>query len=235
MRSGGHPAGGRKENPLDASATISFMPRPIAALIHPDAIAHNLRQARRQAPDARLWAVIKANAYGHGTKGFNELYKVGLLDDEPVVRVSGAQATGCSPVATAFDAGVDDVHPVRPSTIAKSLAIGNPADGYYALDVIRSTGGGCGSVSDAEIVEGIRLLARTEGVFGETAAGVTIATLKRLAEDGVIRRDERVVAYVTGHGLKTLDAIEPHVSVTTTIPPSLDAFREAFPAIAEEV
>ena len=168
-------------------------------------------------------------------KGFNELYKVGLLDDEPVVRVSGAQATGCSPVATAFDAGVDDVHPVRPSTIAKSLAIGNPADGYYALDVIRSTGGGCGSVSDAEIVDGIRLLARTEGVFGETAAGVTIATLKRLAEDGVIRRDERVVAYVTGHGLKTLDAIEPHVSVTTTIPPSLDAFREAFPAIAEEV
>ena len=168
-------------------------------------------------------------------KGFHELHEVGLLDEAPVVRVSGAQATGCSPVATAFDAGVDDVHPVRPSTIAKSLAIGNPADGYYALDVIRSTGGGCGSVSDDEIVEGIRLLARTEGVFGETAAGVTVATLKKLAEAGVVRRDERVVAYVTGHGLKTLDAIEPHVSVTTTIPPSLDAFRAAFPAVAEEV
>ena len=168
-------------------------------------------------------------------KGFQELHKVGLLDEEPVVRVSGAQATGCSPVAKAFIDGVDDVHPVRPDTIAKSLAIGNPADGYYALDVIRSTGGACGSVSDDEIVEGIRLLARTEGVFGETAAGVTIATLKKLAEDGVVRRDERVVAYITGHGLKTLDAIEPHVRVTTTIPPSLDAFRAAFPAVAEEV
>jgi threonine synthase len=168
-------------------------------------------------------------------KGFQELHAVGLLDTEPVVRVSGAQATGCSPVATAFAAGVDDVHPVRPSTIAKSLAIGNPADGYYALDVIRRTGGACGSVTDDEIVDGIALLARTEGVFGETAAGVTIATLKRLAESGAVRRDERVVAYITGHGLKTLDAIEPHVCVTTTIPPSLDAFRAAFPAVAEEV
>ena len=123
-------------------------------------------------------------------KGFHELYQVGLLDEEPVVRVSGAQAAGCSPVAKAFADGVDDVHPVRPSTIAKSLAIGNPADGYYALDVIRSTGGACGSVTDDEVVEGMRLLARTEGIFGETAAGVTIATLARLARDGVVRRDE---------------------------------------------
>ena len=150
------------------------------------------------------------------------------------MRVSGAQATGCSPVATAFAAGVDDVHPVRPDTIAKSLAIGNPADGYYALDVIRKSGGACGAVTDAEIVDGIRLLARTEGIFGETAAGVTIATLEKLAADGVVRPDERVVAYITGHGLKTLDAIEPHVRVTTTIPPSLDAFRAAFPALTEE-
>jgi threonine synthase len=127
------------------------------------------------------------------------------------------------------------VQPVRPDTIAKSLAIGNPADGFYALDVIRQTGGGCGSVTDDEIVDGIRLLARTEGIFGETAAGVTIATLKQLAEAGVVRRDERVVAYVTGHGLKTLDAIEPHVAVTATIPPSLDAFRAAFPAALQEV
>ena len=163
-------------------------------------------------------------------KGFQELHQVGLLDREPNVRVSGAQATGCSPVATAFIDGADDVHPVRPKTIAKSLAIGNPADGYYALDVIRKTGGACGSVTDAEIVDGIRLLARTEGIFGETAAGVTVATLARLAAEGVIRRDERVVVYVTGHGLKTLDAIEPHVGPTATIPPSLDAFRAAFPA-----
>ncbi len=167
-------------------------------------------------------------------KGFHELHTVGLLDEEPVVRVSGAQALGCSPVATAFADGVDDVHPVRPSTIAKSLAIGNPADGYYALDVIRKTGGACGSVTDDEVVEGMRLLARTEGIFGETAAGVTIATLAKLAREGVVRRDERVVAYVTGHGLKTLDAIAPHVSVTTTIPPRLDAFRAAFPELTQE-
>jgi threonine synthase len=188
-----------------------------------------------EAPDHVVVPIASGSLLTKIHKGFHELYEVGLLDETPVVRVSGAQATGCSPVATAFAAGVDDVHPVRPSTIAKSLAIGNPADGYYALDVIRSTGGGCGAVTDDEIVEGIRLLARTEGVFGETAAGVTIATLKKLAEAGVVRRDERVVAYVTGHGLKTLDAIEPHVRVTTTIPPSLDAFRAAFPGVAEEV
>jgi threonine synthase len=188
-----------------------------------------------QAPDHVVVPIASGSLLTKVHKGFQELFRVGLLDREPDVRVSGAQAEGCSPVATAFAAGADDVHPVRPSTIAKSLAIGNPADGYYALDVIRRTGGACGSVTDAEIVEGMRLLARTEGIFGETAAGVTIATLKRLARDGVIRRDERVVAYVTGHGLKTLDAIEPYVGVTTTISPSLDAFRAAFPAAGEEV
>jgi threonine synthase len=188
-----------------------------------------------QAPDHVVVPIASGSLLTKVHKGFQELFRVGLLDREPDVRVSGAQAEGCSPVATAFAAGADDVHPVRPSTIAKSLAIGNPADGYYALDVIRRTGGACGSVTDAEIVEGMRLLARTEGIFGETAAGVTIAALKRLARDGVIRRDERVVAYVTGHGLKTLDAIEPYVGVTTTISPSLDAFRAAFPAAGEEV
>lgn len=188
-----------------------------------------------EAPDHVVVPIASGSLLTKIHKGFEELHRVGLLDREPEVRVSGAQAAGCSPVATAFAAGVDDVHPVRPSTIAKSLAIGNPADGYYALDVIRKTGGACGSVSDAEIVDGIRLLARTEGIFGETAAGVTIATLAQLAAEGVVRRDERVVAYVTGHGLKTLDAIEPHVRATVTIPPSLDAFRAAFPAVAEEV
>jgi len=187
-----------------------------------------------QVPDHVVVPIASGSLLTKIHKGFDELHKVGLLADPPDVRVSGAQATGCSPVATAFTAGVDDVHPVRPDTIAKSLAIGNPADGYYALDVIRKSGGACGAVTDAEIVDGIRLLARTEGIFGETAAGVTIATLAKLAADGVVRRDERVVAYITGHGLKTLDAIEPHVRVTTTIPPSLDAFRAAFPALTEE-
>ncbi len=117
---------------------------------------------------------------------------------------------------------------MKPSTIAKSLAIGNPADGYFALDVVRSTGGGFGSVTDDEIVEGMRLLARTEGIFAETAGGVTVATLKKLAADGVIRRDERVVVYITGHGLKTLEAVAPTCGPTATIAATLDAFHEAF-------
>jgi threonine synthase len=161
-------------------------------------------------------------------KGFGELHKVGLLDDEPNVRVSGAQALGCSPVAKAFIEASDTIRPVKPDTIAKSLAIGNPADGYFALDAVRTTGGGFAAVTDDEIVEGMRLLARTEGIFAETAGGVTVATLQRLAQEGVVRADERVVVYITGHGLKTLDAVEPHVGPTATIPPTLDAFHEAF-------
>jgi threonine synthase len=166
-------------------------------------------------------------------KGFDELYEVGLLADEPQVRISGAQATGCSPVAQAFNEGADTIRPVKPDTIAKSLAIGNPADGYYALDTVRETGGGLAAVTDDEVVEGIRLLARTEGIFGETAVGVTIASLKKLAEEGVIRPDERVVVYATGHGLKTLDALSPTTSATTVIKPTLDAFWDAFPTAKE--
>lgn len=161
-------------------------------------------------------------------KGFGELHRVGLLDHEPRVRVSGAQAQGCSPVATAFLEGSDTIKPVKPDTIAKSLAIGNPADGYYALDTVRSTDGSCAAVTDEEVVEGMRLLARTEGIFAETAGGVTIASLKRLAEQGVVRPEERVVAYVTGHGLKTLEAVAPVVGPTATIEPTLEAFHAAF-------
>src|SRR3954462_9225891 len=161
-------------------------------------------------------------------KGFDELYKVGLLDEEPQVRVSGAQARGCSPVAKAWLEGTDNIKPVKPDTIAKSLAIGNPADGYFALDAVRQTGGGMAAVTDDEVVDAIRLLARTEGIFAETAGGVTIATLAKLAADGTIRSDERVVAYITGHGLKTLDAVVDHVGPTATISPNLDAFHAAF-------
>jgi len=163
-------------------------------------------------------------------KGFEELEKVGLLagsDQAARVRISGAQADGCAPVATAFAEGADFVRPVKPSTIAKSLAIGNPADGVYALDVVRSSGGAISSVNDDEIVEGIRLLARTEGIFAETAGGVTIATLAKLAGSGVVRPDERVVAYVTGNGLKTLDAVAPVCRPTATIQPTIEAFNAA--------
>jgi threonine synthase len=166
-------------------------------------------------------------------KGFDELHEVGLVEQPPNVRVSGAQALGCSPVATAWSEGSDTIRPVKPDTIAKSLAIGNPADGYFALDAVRQTEGGLAAVSDGEVVEGIRLLARTEGIFAETAGGVTVASLKRLAEEGVVSADERVVIYITGLGLKTLDAVE--ADPTATISPTLDAFHEVFgPGEVEE-
>ncbi|WP_027946475.1 threonine synthase [Amycolatopsis taiwanensis] len=159
-------------------------------------------------------------------KGFRELAEVGLIEDSPY-RVFGAQATGCSPVSAAFRDGHDVVRPVRPDTIARSLAIGNPADGPYVLDTVKRTGGAVEDVSDEEIVEGIRLLARTEGVFTETAGGVTVATAKKLIEAGKIDPDAETVLIITGDGLKTLDAVEGRIGPRATVPPSADAVREA--------
>jgi threonine synthase len=180
-----------------------------------------------ETPDHVVVPIASGSQLTKIDKGFRELWKVGLLDEEPHVRISGAQALGCSPVATAFAEGHDFVKPVKPKTIAKSLAIGNPADGPYALDSVRNSGGAIESVTDDEIVEGIRLLARTEGIFTETAGGVTIATLAKLAAAGVVRRDERVVAFVTGHGLKTVEAVAGVVGPTATIAPTLEAFASA--------
>jgi threonine synthase len=156
-------------------------------------------------------------------KAFGELGDLGLVEPTPY-RIFGAQATGCSPVSAAFKAGHDVVRPVRPSTIAKSLAIGNPADGPYVLDTTRRTGGAVEDVSDEEVVEGIRLLARTEGIFAETAGGVTVATMRKLLESGQIDPDAETVVFNTGEGLKTLDAVAPHVGPAATIPASADAF-----------
>ncbi|MCZ7535317.1 MAG: threonine synthase [Acidimicrobiia bacterium] len=181
-----------------------------------------------QVPDHVVVPVASGSLLTKIEKGFRELHRVGLLDDDPQVRVSGAQALGCSPVATAWLEESDTIRPVKPSTIAKSLAIGNPADGYFALDTVRRTGGAFAAVTDDEVVEGMRLLARTEGIFAETAGGVTVATLRRLAAEGVVTPDERVVVYVTGHGLKTLEAVAPVVGPTATIRPTLEAFHEAF-------
>jgi threonine synthase len=142
-------------------------------------------------------------------------------------RISGAQATGCSPIAAAFKAGSDVIRPVRPDTVAKSLAIGDPADGYYALDVVRSSGGEMDHVSDDEIAEAMLLLARTEGIFAETAGGVTIAVLTKLAREGRIAPDERTVAVISGHGLKTLPVLAERAGPTHTIAPTLDAFHAA--------
>lgn len=175
------------------------------------------------APDHVVVPIGSGSQLTKIAKGFRELHEVGLLDEEPHVRISGAQAAGCSPVATAFAQGDDVIRPQKPHTIAKSVAIGDPADGGYALDEVRSSGGAVGSVTDEEIVAGIKLLARTEGIFAETAGGVTVATLAKLAAAGVVRPDERVVVYVTGNGLKTIDAVAD-CGPTATIVPTLDAF-----------
>jgi len=159
-------------------------------------------------------------------KGFTELVGLGLVDEAPY-SIFGAQAAGCSPVSAAFKGGHEVVRPVRPDTIAKSLAIGNPADGPYVLDVTRRTGGAVEDVTDDEVREGILLLARTEGIFAETAGGVTVATLKKLVETGQLDPEEETVVFNTGDGLKTLDAVADRVGPAATIEPSYDAFTSA--------
>ncbi|HZB33015.1 MAG TPA: threonine synthase [Streptosporangiaceae bacterium] len=159
-------------------------------------------------------------------KAFRELIALGLVEDRPY-KVFGAQAAGCGPVAAAFKAGHDVVRPVRPDTIAKSLAIGNPADGPYVLDVARRTGGAVEDVTDAEVVEGIQLLARTEGIFSETAGGVVVATLRKLVSAGRLDPAAETVIINSGDGLKTLDAVAPVARPSANIAPSLEAFRKA--------
>ena len=159
-------------------------------------------------------------------KAFTEFIKLGVVEASPY-KIFGAQATGCSPVATAWKAGVDVVKPQKPNTIAKSLAIGNPADGPYAIDVANRTGGAIEDVTDDEVVAGIRLLAETEGIFGETAGGVTIASLQKLLAKGLIDPNADTVVLNTGDGLKTLDAVSGVVGPTATIPASLEQFRAA--------
>jgi threonine synthase len=158
-------------------------------------------------------------------KAFRELSALGLVEPAPY-RVFGAQATGCAPVAAAFRGGHDVVQPVRPDTIAKSLAIGNPADGPYVLDVTRRTGGAVADVTDEEVVEGIGLLAATEGIFGETAVGVTLATTRKLLEAGQLDPEAETVIINSGDGLKTLDAVAGLIPAARPIRPTLEAFAE---------
>jgi threonine synthase len=158
------------------------------------------------------------------TKSYQEAIRVGLIDEEPFT-IHGAQATGCNPISAAFKANTDLIRPVpKPATIAKSLAIGTPADGYYAVHAVRASGGFCEDVSDEEIVAGIRLLGETEGIFSETAGGVTVACAKKLIESGKIPKNESIVLCITGHGLKTAEAVAPHLPQPRLINPSLREF-----------
>jgi threonine synthase len=176
-------------------------------------------------PDRVVAPIASGSLFTKIARGFSEWIEAGLLDGE-LPAFNGAQALGCSPVATAFAAGTDVCRPVKPDTIAKSLAIGNPADGPYAIELARATGGSIDSVTDDEIRAGIRLLAETTGIFTETAGGVTTAVLAKLAERGGIGAEERVVACITGDGLKTLGAVDGTFAVTE-IAPSIDEFDAA--------
>src|ERR1700759_5628365 len=176
-------------------------------------------------PDRVVAPIASGSLFTKIARGFQEWLDVGLIGGSLPV-FNGAQAEGCSPVAAAYADGRDFCKPVKPDTIAKSLAIGNPADGPYALELARATGGGIDSVTDDEIRDGIRLLARTTGIFTETAGGVTTAVLAKLAERGDIDPDEKVVVVITGEGLKTLDAIRGTFEVTE-IDPTVGAFERS--------
>jgi threonine synthase len=175
-----------------------------------------------EVPDRVVAPIASGSLYTKIAKGFQDFLDLGLVSGSAPV-MNGAQAEGCSPVAAAYAAGVDVCKPVRPDTIAKSLAIGNPADGPYALDLARRSGGAIDAVTDDEIRTGIRLLAETTGIFTETAGGVTTAVLAKLAERGDIDPEERVVLIITGEGLKTLDAVRGTFE-TFEIAPSYDQF-----------
>jgi threonine synthase len=158
-------------------------------------------------------------------KAFHELHQVGLLEREPKCKIYGAQATGCNPITAGLKAGLESHRPVRkPNTIARSLAIGDPADGYFAIKVMRETGGWGEDVSDKEIVDAMLLLAQTEGIFAETAGGVTLAVTQKLIAQGRIPRDEEIVICITGNGLKTQDAIANAVEQPIVIRPNIDDF-----------
>jgi threonine synthase len=183
-------------------------------------------------PDEIVIPIASGCQYVKHNKAARELIDLGLVQGSGarMPRLTGAQAAGCSPVATAFRRGETHIVPVKPDTIAKSIAIGNPSDGSYVVQIARATGGVVESVTEEEILEGIELLARTEGIFTETAGGVTVAVLAKLARSGRWRGDETVVAYITGHGLKTAEHLAGRSALEEPIPPTVRAFRDRFTA-----
>lgn len=187
-----------------------------------------------RAPDHCVVPVASGSLLTKIYKGLQEFQRLGLIPEHHT-RISGAQAAGCAPVVAAWKEDSDIIKPVEPKTIAKSLAIGNPADGYYAWKIIKETQGVAAEATDDEILEGIRLLAETEGVFTETAGGVTVAVLKKLASSGRIHPDELTVVYITGNGFKTQEAVLKQVSQPLIIDPSVAAFRALYEDLTTEL
>ena len=178
-----------------------------------------------RAPDSCVVPAASGELHTKIWKGLSEMADVGLIDGAQT-RMHLAQAKGCSPIVDAFEQGAKVVRPVKPDTIAKSLAIGDPAAGPYALQVLEEQGGTATATPEDEVVEGIRLLAETEGIFTETAGGVVVSAVKRLAESGVIGRDEVTVAFITGNGLKTQEAVQ-HIAAPVNIKPTYESFETA--------
>ena len=188
-------------------------------------------------PDALLAPLASGSMYTKLKRGFGELVDVGLIDESPL-RFFGGQANGCAPIADAFAQGSDIVRPVeKPQTIVRSLSIGSPADGGYAIRQARDSDAAILGVSDEETVSAIRLLAETEGILTETAGGVTVASLRRAIDEGRVRRNEETVLLITGNGLKTLDVLdgEGATALPEPIAPSFDAFEEWWGSGADEV
>ncbi len=184
-----------------------------------------VEQLNWKTPDAVVVPAASGSLFTKIWKGFKELKEVGLIK-EVKTRMFGAQALGCSPIAQAWKEGRDFIKPVKPNTIAKSIAIGNPADGIYALQATKESGGDWETATDEEIIEGIKLLARTEGIFTETAGGTTVAVLKKLVKAGKISPEEVVVVYITGNGYKTLEVLKDSLKEPIRIKPSLKDFKE---------
>ncbi|MDP2675190.1 MAG: threonine synthase [Dehalococcoidia bacterium] len=179
-----------------------------------------------QAPDHCIVPLASGSLYTKIYKGLKEMAWLGLVPWRRT-RMSGTQALGCSPIVEAWERQSFDIKPQKPNTIAKSLAIGNPADGYHALKVMTQSGGHAVAVSDDEVVEGIRLLAETEGIFAETAGGVVVAGLRRLVQEGRVDAEELVVAFITGAGLKTQEAVAPRLQPALAVQPTIASFEEA--------
>jgi threonine synthase len=177
-----------------------------------------------RSPDALVAPIASGAMLTKVGKGFGELDTLGLIGDGGP-RLYGAQAEGCSPVAQAFEAGVEDVTPVKPNSVAKSLAIGDPGDGYYVLEKVRASGGEVAAIPEAKVAEGIKLLARTEGIFTEPAGGVTVSVLEELVSRGSIKPDDETVALITGSGLKTIETLGP-VAPSAVVSPSIEALDE---------
>lgn len=184
-----------------------------------------IEQLGWEAPDHIIAPAAGGSLITKIGKALKEFHLLGLID-KPNTKIHVAQAEGCGPIVNTFKDNSDFVNPVKPDTIAKSLAIGNPADGIYAVDTVRNSGGVGEHATDDEIVEAIKLLAATEGIFTETAGGVTLAVTKKLIDDGHINRDARIVVAITGNGFKTIEALENKMEDPHIIAPQLNAFRK---------